>query len=241
MGWALCDCHVTAADRGLQLRGGLSPSPPLSPTWLTFSPAVASLPARWRRETSLDHSVKTAGSVRAALRRPGVGGGDSGISRGLVLPSRCWDAKPCKYELVWWRRPQAGTQNPEDLLPLPCCVSGSKLLALSGLVSQWRQRDRRAGKCFHFLSQGLAAHVAGGHRPSQKDTCPFDLSAGPEGRTPEPWALQTEAEQVAHAARRQVQRLLRTRRGKTRGRPGPSRGLQSLSAASSQARSLLRE
>lgn len=26
-------------------------------------------------------------------------------------------------KLAWWRRPKAGTQNPENLLPLPCCVS----------------------------------------------------------------------------------------------------------------------
>lgn len=44
-------------------------------------------------------------------------------------------------KLAWWRRPKASTQNPKNLLPLPCCASWGKLLTLSGLISERRQGD----------------------------------------------------------------------------------------------------
>ena len=153
---------------------------------------------------------------------------------GSFYPPGCWGVKRFECELVWWRRPQAGTQNPENLLPLPCCVSWSKLLTLSGLVSQWRQRDRRlASISLFFLREGQP--ISGGRVLSQKDTCPFDLNAGPEECTSEPWALQTpQAEQGAHPAQHPVQWFLRIRREKMRG--GPARAEASSPSALLRAR-----
>lgn len=81
---------------------------------LMFSLAVAALPARWR-ETDLDHSVKTAGSVRAALRRLQGEGGDLKYLLRARFICGCWGMKQPNCELVWRRRPKAGTQNPETL------------------------------------------------------------------------------------------------------------------------------
>ena len=165
------------------------------------------------------------------------------VPEGSLYPPGCWGVKRFECELVWWRRPQAGTQNPENLLPLPCCVSWSKLLTLSGLVSQWRQRDRRlASISLFFLREGQP--ILGGRGLSQKDTCSFDLNAGPEECTSEPWALQTpQAEQGAHPAQRPVSCAVAPAdpEGEDEGRTSQSRGFESLSPTPSQARSLLRE
>ena len=78
-----------------------------------------------------------------SLRRLGVGGG-GGRQEGFVIftegpfhpPSL---GREAQFSTSLWRRPKAGTQNPESLLPLPCCESRGSLLTLSGLISKWSQ------------------------------------------------------------------------------------------------------
>ena len=78
-----------------------------------------------------------------SLRRLGVGGG-GGRQEGFVIftegpfhpPSL---GREAQFSTSSWRRPKAGTQNPESLLPVPCCESRGSLLTLSGLISKWSQ------------------------------------------------------------------------------------------------------
>lgn len=63
------------------------------------------------------------------------------FSEGSFYPPCPQDMKQFRYKLVWWRRSKAGTQNPENLLPLLCCMSRGKWLTPSGLNSKRRKRD----------------------------------------------------------------------------------------------------
>ena len=102
------------------------------------------------------------------------------FSEGSSYPPCSWDMKQLGCKLAWWRRPKAEMQNPENLLPLPCCVSWGKWLTLSGLNSKWRQRDQKSGKCFPSSAQGRPAQ---GDVGSPRKTDPYSFNTDPkEGR-----------------------------------------------------------